>query len=262
MRHVPGIPVPVRLPGVGWWLARNDFCGRAMLNDSFEKQERQFVESALRPGMTVLDIGAHHGLYTLIASRKIGPQGRVVAFEPSTRERKNLLKHLRLNRCKNVNVEGVALGSKSGRGELFVVEGVQTGCNCLRPPNVAEPTTKIAVEIATLDESLERLGIQHVDFIKIDVEGAELDVFAGAKRLFERQPRPTILVEAHDSRAKSWGYRSREIVSFLEQLGYKCFCLSESPLLQPVRDDLSDFNENVVAIPAEQERNAMASRAN
>jgi len=260
MRHVPGIPVPVRLPGIGWWLARNDFCGRALLNDSFEKPERQFVESVLRPGMTVLDIGAHHGLYTLLASRKIGPQGRVVAFEPSTRERKNLLKHLRLNRCKNVNVEGVALGSESRRGELFVVEGVQTGCNCLLPPNVAEPTTKIAVEIVTLDESLERLGIRQVDFIKIDVEGAELDVFVGAKRLFEREPRPTMLVEAHDSRTKSWGYRSREIVSFLEQLGYRCFCLSENPLLQPVRDDVGDFNENVVAIPAEQERHATTSR--
>src|SRR5689334_11442562 len=159
----PGVPVPFRVPEIGWWLARNDFCGRAMIDDSFESGERRFVESVLQPGMTVLDIGAHHGLYTLLASRRVGPHGRVVAFEPSARERNHLLRHLRLNRCKNVQVEAVALGSRSGSGELFVVEGMQTGCNCLRPPNVAEPTTKIAVEIRTLDESLERLAIRQVD---------------------------------------------------------------------------------------------------
>jgi FkbM family methyltransferase len=249
LRHVPGIPVPVRVANIGWWLARNDFCGRAMLDDSFERNERRFVERLLRTGMTVLDIGAHHGLYTLLASRKVGPQGRVVAFEPSTRDRNNLLKHLRLNRCKNVRVEAVALGSEAGSGELFVVEGTQTGCNCLRPPNVAEPTTKIAVEIRTLDESLERLGIQQVDFIKIDAEGAELDVFLGAKRLFERQPRPIILAEVHDTRTITWGYRSREIVTFLRERGYRCFYLSEHLPLQPLPHDIGDLNENLVAIP-------------
>jgi FkbM family methyltransferase len=220
LRHVPGIPIPIRVPDIGWWLCRNDFCGRKMLSDSFEKQERRFVESMLQEGMTVLDIGAHHGLYTLLASRKVGPRGRVVAFEPSTRERNNLRRHLRLNRCKNVRVEAVALGSEPRLGELFVVEGIETGCNCLLPPNVAEPTTKIAVEIRGLDERLEWLGIQQVDFVKIDVEGAELDVFLGAKMLFERRPRPIILVEAHDMRTITWCYRSREIVIFLRQRDY------------------------------------------
>jgi FkbM family methyltransferase len=251
LQHGPGIPVPMRVPEIGWWLARNDFCGRAMLDDSFEKSERRFVESVLRKGMTVLDIGAHHGLYTLLASRKVGPQGCVVAFEPSTRERNTLRRHLRLNRCKNVRVEDVALGREAGSGELYVVEGIQTGCNCLRPPNIAEPTTKIAVEICTLDQRLERLGIQQVDFVKIDAEGAELEVFIGARRLFERQPRPVILVEVHDTRTIAWGYRSREIVAFLRKRGYRCFVLSEHAALEPMPDDIGEFNENVVAFPEE-----------
>ena len=252
VRHGPGVPVPVRVPEIGWWLARNDACGRAILDGSFEKSERRFVAGVLRTGMTVLDVGAHHGLYTLLASRKVGPQGRVVAFEPSPRERNNLLRHLRWNRCRNVRVEGVALGSEPGFGELFVVKGLQTGCNSLRAPNVAEPTTKIAVEICTLDERLERLGIRHVDFLKIDAEGAELDIFRGAAKLFEQRPRPIILAEAHDTRTRAWGYRSREIVAFLRQRGYRCFVLSEQQDLQPVPDDSGDFNENVVAFPEEQ----------
>jgi FkbM family methyltransferase len=222
-----------------------------MLTNSFEKRERRFVESVLRPGMTVLDIGAHHGLYTLLASRKVGLQGRVVAFEPSPRERKYLLKHLQLNRCKNVEVEGVALGREAGQGELFVVEGIETGCNCLRPPNVGEPTTKIGVEIRTLDASLARLGIQQVDFIKIDVEGAELEVFHGAEKLFEHRPRPTILAEVQDIRTMAWGYFSKEIVSFLTQRGYGCFYLSDHLPFKPVPDNMGDLNDNLVAVPEE-----------
>ena len=261
LRHVPAVPVPIRVPNMGWWLARNDFCGRAMLDDSFERSERRFVEDVLRPGMTVLDIGAHHGLYTLLASRKVGPSGRVVAFEPSPRERNALLWHLRLNQCKNVQVEGVALGGKSGFGEFFVVEGIQTGCNCLRPPNIAEPTTKIGVQISTLDECLERLGIQQVDFIKIDAEGAELDIFMGAERLLRRERRPLILAEMHDTRTVAWGYRSKDILSFLRQRGFRCFLLSEHSGLQSVPYDMDDFNENVVAVPEEQERQELPSRA-
>jgi FkbM family methyltransferase len=60
-----------------------------------------------------LDIGAHHGLYTLLASRRVGRRGMVVAFEPSPRERRRLAKHLRVNRCANVEVEACAVGDAS-----------------------------------------------------------------------------------------------------------------------------------------------------
>jgi FkbM family methyltransferase len=251
LRQFPGIPLPLRVPNVGWWLARNDVFGQAMLTNSFETRERRFVDSILRPGMTVLDVGAHQGLYTLLASKRVGPQGRVVAFEPSPRERKYLRTHLRLNRCKNVQVESVALGRESGSGELFLVEGMESGCNSLRPPNVDEPTTKVAVEIRTLDESLARLAIQRVDFMKIDVEGAELDVFRGAKALFEHHPRPLILAEVQDMRTIPWGYRSNEIVLFLIQRGYRCLYLSDHPPFKPVPDDVGDLDDNLVAVPEE-----------
>ena len=58
LSRFPGVPVPIRVPEVGWWLARNDFCGRTMVDDSFERSKRRFVESVLQKGMTVVDIGA------------------------------------------------------------------------------------------------------------------------------------------------------------------------------------------------------------
>lgn len=81
---------------------------------SFEENERRFVEQFLKEGMTMLDIGAHHGFYTVLASKKVGSSGRVFAFEPSPREHQKLLRHLKLNRCANVRVEPFALTRQEG----------------------------------------------------------------------------------------------------------------------------------------------------
>ena len=77
------------------WLKSNDLSFLSNLAGNFEEAERQFVERFLRPGMIVLDIGAHHGYYTLLASRKDGQKGKVIAIEPSPRERRKLIWHCR-----------------------------------------------------------------------------------------------------------------------------------------------------------------------
>src|SRR5439155_930915 len=91
------IPVPIRLPFGSLWIARNDHIGRPLRKGAFEADELAFVERFVRPGMTVLDLGAHHGLYTLLASKRVGPKGKVFAFEPSVRERTALRRHVMLN---------------------------------------------------------------------------------------------------------------------------------------------------------------------
>jgi len=68
---VAKVPRFTRLPFGVWWIARNDNVGEALLAGEFENAERAFVERFLRPGMTVLDIGAHHGLYTLLACKRV-----------------------------------------------------------------------------------------------------------------------------------------------------------------------------------------------
>src|SRR5215470_941192 len=133
-RLFPNIPLPVRLPFGAWWLARNDYLGRVILDGQFESAEFAFVSRFLRPGMTVLDVGAHHGFYTMLASRRVGERGRVVSFEPSSRERAQLERHIRINRCNNVTVKSVALGAEEGVGRLYCVQGRETGMNSLYPP--------------------------------------------------------------------------------------------------------------------------------
>jgi FkbM family methyltransferase len=248
---IAGVPVPVRLPFGAWWIGRDHDWTEMLRAGTFEREELTFVTRFLQPGMTVLDIGAHHGLYSLLASKRVGPSGRVFSFEPSPRERRALHLHLALNLCRNVTVQGVALGSEETEATLHVVQGSQTGCNSLRPPEVISSTASIRVRVTSLDAWLKLNNIGKVDFIKLDVEGAELEVLKGAERLLDNRPRPVILAEVQDVRTAPWGYRAKEILNYLSTKEYTWLRLL--PGNAPADLDLSpqDFDGNFVACPQE-----------
>ena len=243
------LPRPVRLPFGALWLDWPDTISTAVTGGEFEGAEIGFVERLIRPGMTVLDIGSHHGLYTLLASRRTGANGRVVAFEPSQRERRKLRLHLRLNRAENVHVEPVALGAEAGEASFYRVDGDETGCNSLRPPAVQAPVSALRVKVARLDDYADALP--KVDFVKMDVEGAELDVLRGAQRLLGRRPRPLWLVEVSDLRTGPWGYRARRILEFLEERGYQWFDVFDAGRLRPMAGPREHLDNNFVAVPEE-----------
>jgi FkbM family methyltransferase len=251
IRVVPGIPVPVRLQGGGWWLAQDDFLSKALFYDGFENAERSFAEHFLHPAMTVLDIGAHHGYYSLLASRRVGPSGLVLAIEPSPRERKRLRLHVRINRCKNVQIESRALGESKGTAELYVVRGTETGCNSLREPNVAQDTERVTVSVECLDRVLQDHGIERVDFVKLDVEGAELSVLRSAQQLLSRRPRPVLLVEVQDIRTQPWGYAARDVVRHLSALDYRWFRILPGGKIAQIDAEQSEYDGNFVAVPSE-----------
>ncbi|HYL84934.1 MAG TPA: FkbM family methyltransferase [Candidatus Angelobacter sp.] len=247
----PGFPVPMRLPFGAWWLIQDNAIDHALLAGRFETAELRFTERLLQPGMTVLDIGANHGLYTLLASRCVGSRGRVFAFEPSPRECKRLRTHTWLNRCTNVSVQACALGNETTEACLYVVEGSQTGCNSLRPPIANTGTSPQNVRVNRLDDWLREHKIERVEFIKLDVEGAELEVLRGARELLERRPRPVILAEVQDLRTQPWGYPAKEIIDFLRDRGYQWFSLSPEGLLEPLDVSRKTFDGNFVACPEE-----------
>jgi FkbM family methyltransferase len=175
----------------------------------------------------------------------------VIAFEPSPRERRRLAKHVLVNRCKNVQVEACAVGDTSGEVDLFMVDGFRDWGNSLRPPAVSEPTRRVRVPMQKLDDVLTERGIEHVDFIKLDVEGGELAVLEGARRLLQTAPRPAILVEVEDIRTRSWGYPARRIMQLLAGWNYRWFALSEIGSLYPASPDDETYDANYVALPDE-----------
>jgi FkbM family methyltransferase len=211
----------------------------------------RFITRFLKPGMNVLDIGAHHGLYTLLASKCVSPGGSVVAFEPSPRERERLLQHVRLNSCQNVSLEPFALAEVSGTATLYVVDGWDDWCNSLRPPAINQSSRAVQVKIIPLDDYLSRRSDFPIDFIKLDVEGAELSVLRGAARLLRGVPRPVVLAEVQDVRTKPWNYRAREIIDLLTQYDYEWFGISGDGILLPMPAGQETFDGNFVAVPSE-----------
>jgi FkbM family methyltransferase len=247
----PEMPIPLRLPFGAWWLAEKGALDHELMYNAFEETEMRFVQRLLRPEMTVLDIGAHHGLYTLLCAKRVGRRGRVMAFEPSPRERLRLAKHLRVNRCCNVEVESCALGKEPGEADLFLVDGFRDWGNSLRPPAVAEPTRRVRILVRRLDDALAERGIERVDFIKLDAEGGELAVLEGARKLLQTAPRPAILAEVEDVRTRPWGYPAREIMQLLARWNYRWFALSEMGTLYPASMEDESYDANFVALPDE-----------
>lgn len=246
------IPVPIRLPWGGWWLAGNDVISRRFrLGKGFEEAEQRLLMHLLQPGMTVLDVGAHNGLYTLLANKRVGAQGRVIAFEPSRREQKRLRLHLRINGISGVRVEPFALGASEGTADLYVPQGRSTSFNSLRPPAVSEPIKLVCVPVTTLDRYLEKVQIDTVDFVKLDVEGAELDVLKGATALLTKQPRPILMCEIDDTRTQPWDYHSVAIYDLLVERGYRLFTITPEGRLRPaLRQEHFDYT-NQIAVPEE-----------
>jgi FkbM family methyltransferase len=244
------VPKPVRLPFGRYFFVRDDELGTNLRN--FETGELNFVQRFLRPGMTVLDIGAHQGLYTLLASACVARDGRVFAFEPSRRERRSLWLNLRLNRCRNVSVQPLALGNDRGSFDFYVVQGQYTGCNSLRPPASELGTTKLTtVSLERLDDWAKQSHVKRVDFIKLDVEGAELSVLKGGSGILVHQ-RPVLLVEVAPIRSAAWGYDAAEIVRLLEATGYGWFAILDGGRLRQV-SQIHEREMNIVAIPSERQ---------
>src|SRR5260370_32553494 len=86
----PRIPIPLRLPFGVWWIAKSSALDNELLTNGFESSELRLVGKLLQSGMNVLDVGAHHELYTLLPSKLVVPTGHIVTFEPSPRERARL----------------------------------------------------------------------------------------------------------------------------------------------------------------------------
>lgn len=222
-----------------------------LMHGEFEATETQFVQKLLRAGMTALDVGAHHGLYTLLLSRKVGRSGKVIAFEPSPRECRRLERHLRFNRCSNVHLERCAVGSEPGEADLFLVDGFQDWCNSLRPPALSDATHTVPVRVRRIDDVLAEQRVSKVDFIKLDVEGGELAALEGTTRLLYGESRPAILAEVQDVRTLPWGYAAREIIQYLVRMDYRWFAIAAKGALLPISCDQESYDANLVALPVE-----------
>ena len=172
--------------------------------------------------MVFLDIGAHHGIYSIVAAKRLGANGTVVAFEPSSREFRRLRLHLLLNRIHSVRAEAVAIGGVASERKFFqVIEGDSTRGG-LQPPASPDEVRETSVETIRLDDYVLRLPLGRVDIVKLDVEGGELEVLQGASSVLTKY-RPIVICEVLDMATQAWGYPARDIVTKFRTHGYEWF---------------------------------------
>ncbi|WP_414647014.1 FkbM family methyltransferase [Caulobacter sp.] len=177
----------------------------------------------VRPGMTVADVGANIGLLTLVMARATGPGGKVLAFEPEAVPRSNLEKMKYLNGLAWVDVRDQAVGDKAGRLTFHVSDII--GHSSLYALPEAEEARTIEVEVVRLDDAA---PAKRMDVVKIDVEGAELDVLAGMQGLIGKNPDLAIVAEFGPEHLKRVGQTPAQWFKAFADAGFKPYLIDES----------------------------------
>ena len=221
-----------------------DYCGHDL-------GDLRFLWKSLKPGAVFLDIGAHHGVYSVVAAKKVGRAGTVVSFEPSSREYRRLRLHLRLNRLRSVRAEPLAVGSAACTQRFFQITSGDNTRGGFRPPASDDQVSEISVKTVRLDDYVSQFPLKRVDLVKLDVEGGEREVLEGASLVLTKF-RPIFICEVLDATTQAWGYNAREIILMLQSFGFNWFdiCLDGSIVPHQIRDHYPEIR-NYVAVPKE-----------
>ncbi|TPJ40601.1 FkbM family methyltransferase [Mesorhizobium sp. B2-7-1] len=197
---------------------------------TYELPVQEAIVSNLMPGDVFYDIGANIGFFSLIAARRVGPVGQVYSYEPVPRNAAAITRSCEANGLVGVHVFAEAVGAETGRAELFLARhlGGATLAAVSTPPDM---NGRIEVEMTTLDDSIAMHGLRPPTLVKVDVEGAEVDVFRGMAKTL-RVHRPRILCEVDDETKEGADRKTREIADVLTAAGYTL-----SPLPPSYADD-------------------------
>ena len=211
-------------PKVRMQLDPADLISRVILETgTWEKPSWRVIEESLQAGGTFVDIGAHIGYYSLKAAAVVGPEGRVIAVEPNPETVAKLRANLHASGDDWASVEPVACSDAEGQLELFGGPSSNTGETSISKTNAErDPTARksFTVRARPLDSILADNQVTRVDWIKIDVEGAEMLVLKGSAATLDRY-HPRLLVEVEDSQLRELGTSAAEVVGFLLQHGYR-----------------------------------------
>jgi FkbM family methyltransferase len=190
-----------------------------------ERRELDFVIGGLRPDSIFFDVGANVGLFSIPAGKKL-QTGKVYAFEPSAATFAQLSENMRLNNLSNSHLVHSAVGDHPGEAVLQINAPGKDGLNTIGNP-AHEDSEIIATEtvtLITLDDFITENCIPRVDLMKVDVEGAELLVFRGARQLLARPDAPAILYES-GCLTSGFGYHPVETMWLLQRHGYRFFMI-------------------------------------
>lgn len=184
----------------------------------FEWAETNFIRDFLKPGQTFVDVGANIGWHTLLAARSVGESGRVSAFEPVSSTFQELKSNIELNKLENVTLQKIGLSNATGSIVIFGNKENDSGGNTLFGGHDHIPLETIRTRRG--DDVLPEQGIEHVDLLKADVEGAEMFVLGGLERYLAERRIKAMLLEVNDHHLRAAGTSPAELLAFVRSNGF------------------------------------------
>jgi FkbM family methyltransferase len=236
----------LRTPATQEWLK-----GSPWESSPQEIEEQNVMRRFVHRGDTVFDIGAHLGLHTALLSRLVGERGQIYAFEPNRQLRRLLTRTTEA--LKNAEVLPYALSAATGDAELFVpLAHDSTGSLREWQKDWAGEMFAMVCEQRRLDE----LSLPQPQFVKCDVEGAELEVFRGAEKMLDRSDAPVLLFEANEWAAQAFGATAAAAGDFLMSLPkahYRLYFLQPDGRLTKEKEHDQSY-WSMVALPEDRVR--------
>ena len=217
-------------------LARDtDYPPADMAMDTYEPQTSRLFESQIKPGMVVVDIGAHVGYFTLLAAKCVGSSGTVYALEPEPNNFALLTSNVERNGYYNVLPVQQAVSNFRGPTNLSV-SNLDNGSHSIYINSDRPSSGNIIVQATTLDIFLEELGWPTIDFVKVDVEGGEMAVLEGMNQFFDRSPSAKLVLEFCPFLLQSAGVKPNDLLDKAMSLGYTGYFIQEHEGLIPFGD--------------------------
>mgnify|MGYP006409962503 CR=1 FL=1 len=183
-----------------------------------EKTATRIAREAIKEGDTVIDIGANIGYYTLLFAKWVGPHGKVYAFEPEPSNFQLLEKNVKANNYKNVTIFQKAVSDKNDKLTFYISDESSAANQLFKPKKYSKI---IEVDSIKLDECFSH--DQKIDFIKIDIQGAEGTAIKGMTSLLEKNSNTVIMQEWWPDAIKKYHMDSDEHLKILDKLGYSFY---------------------------------------
>lgn len=242
IRGYPPVYVDLRTPGMFGL-----FQGSPYAAPPWEVSQQALMRRLVRPGDVVFDVGANVGLLTSFLSVLVGPRGHVHTFEANSELYETLRQTVRGQR--NCTLHEFGLSDADGQVLLAVPENREMAS--LADWTGGAVATRVC-QLRALDSAVASGEVRVPDFIKCDIEGAELFMLRGARRIVDSPAAPIVLAEANAGATRALGYTSADIPRFLLDLPnaeYAVF-LEESPSRWVRATEFGELNEYVLAVPA------------
>ncbi|MCC5636096.1 FkbM family methyltransferase [Nostoc sp. CHAB 5844] len=224
----------------------------------YEASEKLLVKKVIQPKMVVFDVGANIGDYSILFSKQVGNFGKVYSFEPTSNTFKQLENRLTDAKCNNVCLIQKAVYSDNTQIEFNEFPDEFSAWNSIGRPQMLDPqgggqyvpivNTEI-VETVKLDSFCKDYNIQKIDYLKIDVEGAESDVLQGAIELLSKKYIKFIQFEISQKMLEGLNRNAKSTFDILIEHGYECHRVTPNGYIGDIVTNSNSFYENYIAFP-------------